>query len=148
MWQYAATYRAGPSLAPPFHFPFQENHFPFGSVPHSTNNGERDCFASRAQALTSSSNLPARIFASVNVFSAPSCSASERSISRTYGIFPSARIQSQVSRGNFRDSNQLLEKKTQAVFVPRVSSKRVTSAAATSCSVGSRPAFGSSKYRP
>src|SRR5437868_6908718 len=127
MWRYAATYLAAPSVAPPFHFPFQENHFPFGSVPHSIRIGEPNCLASSAHVFRSSSNLPATMLASVNVFSARSCSASERNISRTYGIFPTRWIQSHVWRGNFRDSNQLLEKNTHAVFVASVSSKRETS---------------------
>ena len=73
---------AGPSLAPPFQVPFQENHFPFGSVPHSIRIGDPNSFASRAQLLRSSSNFPWRIFARVNVFSIRFCSRSERNINR------------------------------------------------------------------
>src|SRR5205814_8108381 len=65
----AVTYRAGPSFGPPFHFPFQLNQFPFGSVPHSTKMGDPKFFASRAQARRSTSKSPAIILRSENVFS-------------------------------------------------------------------------------
>src|SRR6266566_45136 len=110
MWRQAATYRAGPSFAPPFHFPFQLNQFPFGSVPHSIKIGDVKFFASRAQARRSTSKSPAMIFWSEKIFSGCPWSTLDRSIKRTYGIFFSSRIQLQVAAGNLRDSNQLSEK--------------------------------------
>src|SRR5207249_9903217 len=62
-------YFAGPSLGPPFHLPFQLNHFPFGSVPHSIRIGPPKSFAARAQARRSRSKSPATILSSVKTFS-------------------------------------------------------------------------------
>src|SRR6266516_7083102 len=103
-------YRAGPSFAPPFHFPFQLNQFPFGSVPHSIKIGEPKPFASRAQARRSKSKSPAMIFRSEKVFSGCPWSTLDRSIKRTYGIFFKSRTQLHIVTGNLRDSNQLSEK--------------------------------------
>src|SRR6267143_6110382 len=103
-------YSRGPSSAPPFHFPFQLNHFPFGSVPHSIKIGDPKFFAPRPQARRSSSKSPAMIFFNVNVFSECFWSTSERSINRTYGTLPKSRTQLQISTGKSRDSNQFAEK--------------------------------------
>src|SRR5947208_5149118 len=76
-------YFAGPILGPPFHLPFQLNHFPFGSVPHSIRIGPPKSFAARAQARRSWSKSPATILSSVKTFSACSWSTSDRNISRS-----------------------------------------------------------------